>query len=202
MNAERTADWIQTYTGRQFWPLDPRPGDVDLADIAHALALMCRFTGHCRHFYSVAQHSVLVSQLVEEMWLQKPEADRGPFFDQHRVDLAMWGLLHDASEAYLHDLPRPLKRDPEFGALYKKHEHRLMLVLCDHFGMDALEPPIVKTADTILLLTEQRDLMGRQARPWQDQAEPLPAIIEPWDSALAEHEFLCRFHELKEARRG
>ena len=80
--SERRGDWIQTYLGIQFWPLDPRPEEVMLFDIAHSLSNMCRFTGHCREFYSVAQHSVIVSQNV-------PRED------------AAWGLLHDASEAYM-----------------------------------------------------------------------------------------------------
>lgn len=61
---ERIGDWIQTFTGRQFWPLDPQPDHIDIADIAHALAHDCRFGGHCRRFYSVAEHSVLLSRAV------------------------------------------------------------------------------------------------------------------------------------------
>lgn len=196
---ERNSDWIQTYTGGQFWPLDPRAEDVRIEDIAHSLSLMCRFTGHCKHFYSVAQHSVLVSRVVECN-------DRISGLDclapKETLRIALWGLLHDASEAYMHDLPRPLKRAEGFGELYKKHERRVMRVICEHFGLPIEEPKIVKVVDTVLLLTEQRDLMGRQAKPWKDTAEPLPQPIEPWDSLYAENEFLCRFHDLKEALRG
>src|SRR5579862_5085028 len=87
--------WIQTYTGRKFWPLDPRSWDVCLEDVAHALAVKCRYGGHCRGFYSVAQHSVLVSQLLAE-W----KAD---------IWTVRWGLLHDANEAYSADVVRPIK---------------------------------------------------------------------------------------------
>ena len=104
--------WIQTYTGRQFWPLAPQAEHVDIRDIAHSLAMQCRFNGHCRGFYSVAQHSVLVSQVV-------PPED------------ALWGLLHDAAEAYISDLPRPLKNTaPEFRAA----EHRLLTVILGRLG--------------------------------------------------------------------
>jgi hypothetical protein len=91
-NPTRVGDWIQTYSGRQFWPLDPRVEDVHLEDIAHALSNVCRYTGHVREFYSVAEHSVHVS------WSCEPED-------------ALWGLLHDASEAYLADMARPVKQN-------------------------------------------------------------------------------------------
>ncbi len=86
--------WIQTFTGRRFWPLGARAGDVDVRDIAHALALKCRFNGHCRVFYSVAEHSVRVSRVMEVGGRK----------------MAMWGLMHDAAEAYLADLGGPIKK--------------------------------------------------------------------------------------------
>jgi len=82
--------WIQTYTGKCFHPREPGPDDFDIRDVAHALSLLCRFNGHCRTFYSVAEHSVRVSRICP------PAA-------------ALWGLLHDLGEAYVGDLPRPLK---------------------------------------------------------------------------------------------
>jgi hypothetical protein len=90
---DRKGSWQQTFTGRQFWPCDPRPEDVCLEDIAHHLALMCRFGGACRVFYSVAEHSVRVAELV---W-DRTNGDR---------EAALAGLLHDASEAYLVDIPK------------------------------------------------------------------------------------------------
>ena len=86
MKALRNGSWLQTYTGIQFWPLDPRPEEIDIQDIAHALSLLCRFNGHCQRFYSVAEHSVHVSTILA------PE-------------FGLWGLLHDAAEAYLSDIP-------------------------------------------------------------------------------------------------
>ena len=106
-------DWIQTYTGRRFHPLAPRADELDLVDIAHALSLNCRFNGHCRCFYSVAEHCVRVADILP------PE-------------LALWGLLHDAAEAYLADVPRPAKQQmPQFVAA----EDRLLRVIVEHFGL-------------------------------------------------------------------
>ena len=99
--------FIGTFSGLRFWPLDPNPEKILIADIAHALAHQCRFGGHASKFYSVAEHSVHVSKLC---------------LPEH----ALWGLLHDASEAYLVDLPRPLKLLPEF-APYREAERRLQL---------------------------------------------------------------------------
>lgn len=176
-------DWIQTYTGRAFWPLDPHADDVCIEDIAHALAQLCRFTGHTTTFYSVAEHCIRVSEIVPE-------------------EAALWGLLHDASEAYLMDLPRPLKRAPDFGDLYKRYEHKLMAVICHKFGLPQEEPAIVKAADRILLRTEKRDLMNRSAQQWEQQwdpGEPLPKRIWPVPPVEAKAWYLQRFKELSGA---
>src|SRR4051812_6540197 len=90
---QQKGDWMQTISGKAFFPLDPRPADVDIQDIAHALAFQCRFGGHVKEFYSVAEHSVRVSLICAH-------------------EDAKWGLLHDATEAYLSDIVRPVKRDP------------------------------------------------------------------------------------------
>ena len=96
--SERVGDWIQTMSGVIFYPLDPRPEEIRIEDIAHALSHQCRFAGHCREFYSVAEHSVRVSRELPQEFM-------------------LWGLLHDASEAYLVDLPRPIKRWSAMGRL-------------------------------------------------------------------------------------
>src|SRR4051812_30250690 len=88
VRSERVGNWMQTFTGRQFWPVDPRADEIAIEDIARALAMTCRFGGHVRFHYSVAQHSFLVSLVCS------PEH-------------ALWGLLHDASEAYLGDVVWP-----------------------------------------------------------------------------------------------
>ena len=166
-------NWIRTFTGRKFWPLQPRAEDVNLVDIAHALSNVCRYTGHVRTFYSVAEHCVRVS------WACDPKD-------------ALWGLLHDAAEAYICDIARPVKRQPQL-APYRMAEAAVMLAICDHFGLDPVEPPSVKRADTTLLGTELRDLM--QGADWRE-FEVLSGPIVPWDPETAKGTFLQRFAEL------
>ena len=170
--------WIQTYGGRQFWPLAPDARDLDIADIAHSLSLLCRFNGHCRAFYSVAEHSVRVSDILPP-------------------HLALWGLLHDAAEAYLGDLTRPLKQD---AAWFNQAEARLLEVVADAFGLAWPMPAAVLQADDVLLATEARDLMAAPPAPWRLDVDPLPEPIRPLSPGEAEALFLKRFGELTKAR--
>ena len=174
-------DWISTFSGLPFWPCDPQPEDVRIEDIAHALSQLCRFAGHTRSFYSVAQHSVLVSLLCDP-----PDA--------------LWGLLHDASEAYLCDLARPVKHTPHLDG-YRLLEAHVQAVVARRFGLPAEMPASVKAADGVLLRVEQRDLMTMPAGwvpqgqlPWQVQR------LVPMAPAEAKQRFLWRFEELM--RRG
>ena len=176
-NNGRKGDWIQTFTGLVMYPLDPRPEELCIADIAHALSNLCRFTGHCREFYSVAEHSVRVSLACDPVH-------------------AMWGLLHDASEAYIADMSRPVKRYSEFGAVYQVVENRLMAAIVQRFNLPTEMPESVKRADTVLLMTEKRDLMHGCTKAWEDTAEPLAESIVPMGPFLAEHVFLRRFEQL------
>lgn len=172
-------DWIQTFTGAKIRPLDASESELIIEDIAHSLSLQCRFNGHCRTFYSVAEHSVRV-------------ADQLP-----TPELRLWGLLHDASEAYLSDLPRPLKqRLPE----YREAEDRLMRTVADRFGLAWPMPREVRETDDRLLVTEARDLMAPPPEPWGLPAEPLPERIHPWPSEQARDTFLQRFRELTGSR--
>lgn len=171
--------WITTYSGKQFFPLDPNPNDISIEDIAHALSNVCRFNGHVRSFYSVAQHSVIVSQHC------KPEH-------------ALYGLLHDASEGLsLGDLPTPIKRLPQFE-YYRKVEHNLQSMVYKKFGLEPYEPRDVKEADLLALATEIRDLMAPAASNWHLEQKPLEFKIEPLLPTQAKDLFLKRFYELKE----
>jgi hypothetical protein len=178
--------WVQTHSGIAFYPLDPLPHEVLLPDIAHALARICRFTGHTREFYSVAEHSVRVSHLCE------PQD-------------ALWGLLHDAAEAYLTDLAGPLKHHHCF-AKYRDIEAKLQAVIMAHFQLPAKRPASVQRADRMMLAIERRDLMPITPR-WEDDDE-LAELIDgctanidtPLPPVGAEGVFLSRFRELNAQR--
>lgn len=158
---ERAGGWILTASGKQFWPEDPRPEDVCIEDVAHALSLICRFTGHCARFYSVAEHSLLVAHNVPQKY--KP-----------------WALLHDAAEAYVSDLAAPLKRSKAL-AQYRTIEGRVLSAILERFGLhpgpEMWMPPAVKDADLRALMTEKRDLMPASEFAWSIDAEPFSERI-------------------------
>lgn len=168
--SERLGDWMQTYTGKQFWPLDPRPEDVDILDIAHALSMLCRYGGHSNRFYSVAEHCCHIHDYMPDKF-------------------KAWGLMHDASEAYIVDVPRPIK--PHIPG-YKEIERRIMQAVCQAFCMDENEPPEVKIVDGRILVDEQRKVMSRPPVPWMDFGEPLGVEIQFWNPARAKAEFIGR----------
>lgn len=166
---------IVTYTGRIIRPLDPDPDKLNIVDIAHALSNNCRFTGHVRTFYSVAEHSVRVAKILPA---------------RHKL----WGLMHDASEAYLSDIARPIKMTPTFGAVYKEVEANLMEAIIQAFMLNPIMPKQVKVADNVLLAAEQRDLMPRWRR--HEGEFEYPETIVPWSPYTAKARFLNLYEEL------
>jgi hypothetical protein len=160
----RVGDWIQTYTGRAMYPLDPRFEEIDLIDIAQALGNMCRFTGHTRKFYSVAEHSLWVAHIVVPMkW---SESNNPNYVPEHYRALQLSALLHDASEAYLSDISRPVKIQPEFSA-YRKIESKLQQTIYARFGLRPEMPDEVRRADEMMLAIEARDLLGTLRPGWE-----------------------------------
>jgi hypothetical protein len=194
----RIGDWQCTFSGVAFYPLDPRPDEILLVDIAHALSNMCRFAGHVQEFYSVAEHSVHVSRRAMELW--------GAREGQTLAGLA--GLLHDGSEAYLVDVPRPMKRHALMEP-YRKAEESLQYHIYQRFGVvmtSALED-VVHDADDEMLATERMDLMpyfksdGSPSRKWSGLRTPLEhlRITHPLLPAESEQLFLNHFHYLQGA---
>jgi hypothetical protein len=108
---------------------------------------------------------------------------------------ALWGLLHDASEAYLIDLARPLKVQPEFAG-YREAERRVTAAVCARFKLAPDEPRTVRVADRRMLATEKRDLMSRDRRGWEGLEKPYDQVIEPLGPAEAKRLFLETYHEL------
>jgi 5'-deoxynucleotidase YfbR-like HD superfamily hydrolase len=149
--------WILTSTGKHFDLIDPQPDMIDVIDIASALANLCRFSGHCRFYYSVAQHSAMASQIVP------PE-------------FAMEALLHDASEAYLGDITRPLK---QLLPDYRQIEHKVEGAIRHRFGLPDAQSYPVTMADRVMLATERRDLMVSDETDW-----PILAGITPLANRL------------------
>lgn len=177
---------IQTFSGREFYPLTPKAADIDVDDVAHALGMKCRYTGHCAFFFSVAQHSVLMSR-----YLEKRGAD---LVDQR------WALLHDASEAYLPDVAGPIKKYLfDFCAI----EDRVLMAVAERFGLPWPHSSLVKHADRVMYWRE-REVLMREA-DWLQDPPPELVITEDiredipimrWDPDFAVHEFRVRFIEL------
>lgn len=175
--------WVQTASGKKVFPMNPKPEDIEIEDIAHALSNICRFGGHCQSFYSVSQHSVLVSKCCD------PRD-------------ALIGLLHDSPESLLVDLPRPIKHAMRKlgNTFFDDCEAKLMAAIAKRFGLPPEIPESVHAADLKLLVTEARDLMSPLHPDWhycvENGYEALEERIVPWEPARAKREFLARFEEV------
>jgi hypothetical protein len=183
---DRKGDWLQTFTGRAYWPLDPRVEDINIEDVAHGLSNMCRFGGQCRNFYSVAEHSVHVSRWMENYY-QAPK-------------LLLYALLHDASEAYLVDVPRPIKVHLEN---YKTLEALNMSVILKAFRIEPSLCPdgfesTLHLVDNQVLVAEKNALLLPPPLPWTWAKQIMPADVEIscYGPDSAKSMFLSRFSEL------
>lgn len=190
-------DWMQTFTGAKFYPMDPRGDEVHIADVAHHLSLLCRYAGAVDRFYSVAEHSVKLSRWFLD---QDPTLGWGSFSKRMRRRRAVLALLHDATEAYCVDVPRPLK--VQLPA-YEAAEAKIADAIWDRFDVqhmvrDGFTLPSVKLGDTRILLDERAALMSRTQHAWaiDGKFEPLGVQIESWVPWQAEAEFLQLAGEL------
>lgn len=179
--------YIITYTGKKFNLLEPKIDDIDILDIAHAQAMQCRWTGHCKHHYSIAQHAYYCSFI-------------GP------ANEALERLMHDTSESYIGDMNRPLKHYTNAGDAYRSVEAPLQGLIYEAFGMSAHEPASVKIADEAMLYAELEQLLppieretGEQNNPF-GRSEAAKIVIEEWTPAHAEKMFLARFNTLYQGR--
>lgn len=156
---------ILTATGKRFDLYEPDADLIDPRDISHSLSNLCRFNGHTREFYSVAQHCCIVADLV-------PEEDK------------LAALLHDSTEAFVGDMVRPLK---EWMHAFQDVEHWIWERICTRFNLDLTLPASVHHADLVDLATERRDLMPPDPATWDCLfgIEPAPERIRPWSPTEA-----------------
>ena len=170
---------IETFTGGLIDPLNPNPQSIRIEDIAHALSNVCRFAGQSRVFYSVAQHSLIVSSLC-------------------RAEQARIGLMHDAAEAYLGDLTRPVKsRFPNYVAA----EAKLTAVIFSRFNLDIRLLPSIKPIDLQVCLAEALSLLPPRPEHWAAFERLISSprhdlSISPINPRSAELLFLARAREL------
>lgn len=185
MGQSPPSHWIQTFSGKAFY-FPPTVDMVDKIDIAHSLSMQCRYNGHCLRFHSVAEHCVMVSR-----WLEKKR-----WLDKNHPELALAGLLHDASEAYVCDVPRPIK--PLLKG-YNDLESQVQEVICQKFGitMEELEHPLVKEADFRILIDEKAVNMADEPAPWSlHPSGPLGIELQYWSPAEAKARWLQRLERL------
>ena len=178
--------WILTRSGQKFDLANPTAAMVHPADIAHSLSMQCRFNGHTSSFYSVAQHCYLAADLVPA---------------EHQLA----AQLHDATEAYVGDLVRPLKEGMYLyygnigvACVYAATEERVWQAICQRFDLDPILPASVKHADLVALATEKRDLMPEHPEPWPclNGITPAPDQIHSWAPATAAIHYQGRLLQL------
>jgi hypothetical protein len=174
-------DYIETFTGKKLWLPNPDLDGIDIEDIAHALAMVPRFAGHVNKMYSVAEHSINVASLV-------PNKDK------------LVGLLHDATEAYLCDIPTPFKR---LLPQYKELEDQLWFAIATKYGVPYELPHTVKTADQMMLITE-RNYFKPNHGVWGGDYEntlTVPSLLQKRDAhhhGDIKNKFLKLFEEYKQ----
>lgn len=162
--------WMTTYTGKKFYPFNPNPDNIDIIDIAHGLALTCRYSGQCTQFYSVAEHSVRLAKMVP-------------------MELRMAALLHDSAEAYLTDVPKMIKTAlPEYETL----ERNLLSVIFHKFDIPWETLELLKSYEYCLLATECRDLMT-SIEDWYLPEAPLKGVVCPRLPREAESEYVLAY---------
>ena len=176
---------IETFTGVMFNILNPTPDMIDIKDIAHAGSQLCRFTGHTKHHYSIAQHELLGSYLVPK-------------------ECALEFLLHDAAESYVNDMSRPLKHMTKLGETYRPIEDKIQSVIRQKFGLPVIQTPIIHTVDNMMLWAEKKQLMFGRPEPNNQKlvnintTEVADVKILEMSPRTVESFFLMRFKELQE----
>lgn len=187
--------WMQTYSGRKFFPLEPSADDIELIDVAHGLAYTCRYGGHTKRYYSVAEHCVLVSEIIER------DAKASGMPANTVQALALEALLHDSAEAFVGDMVRPLKHQPE---MVEFRNAEAKIEDCVRAAFNIISTPesrkIIKIVDDRILVDEIRALMPNPTMYLETDTlrgvEPLGVPVHGWPPEYAQAKFLERYREL------
>ena len=174
----KAAKFIETYTGRAFYPLEPDPASISIIDIAHGLSLQCRYGGQISDFYSVAEHSVLLAMYTESVL-------KGTVLDCLQI------LMHDAPESYMIDIPRPVK---QYMPDYRKWDHGIDECIRSWLSIDGFKrPEFQDEIDGRIILDERAQLKSDSGLEWGIKGEPLGIEIPKWSPKEAEYRFLVRY---------
>lgn len=207
MTSTRNGDWFVTFTGRRFYPFDARLEDIDIVDIAHSLSLQTRWMGHCKTFYSIASHSLACARVAEQQGLAHMQRENNPGISSDDMDVMRWCLMHDASEAYVGDIIRPIKRSLVVveGKLFepntvlepfKAYEDTLHRLIAERFGLPWPIPEAVHEIDNRMLVTEAKYLTNYpSAEHWIHEKNW--AHIKPY---AGDHVLLYQTMELAEEK--
>ena len=182
--ASKRGTWMQTFSGR-FYPLDPRPEEFEITDIALSLSRINRYNGHNDAPLSVAQHSVQCVDLVDPL-------NYGP--EEHVHQIKRYMLMHDATEAYVGDMVRPLKSViPQF----KEIEAEVWVACVERFGIEMIDPKLIKYYDNLACAWEKRDLCTSYEHwPRMPEVPDYLPKMKAWTAKKSERLFLKMFYEL------
>ena len=187
--------WIETYTGKAFHLLNPQVEEFCMEDVAHALSMICRYNGHAQRHYSVAEHSCLIADAVHKEIRRQSSPHYIPPFtkggDLHRLRVELSALVHDAAEAYIGDMTRPLKVKM---LAFKEVEARIDLKVAEWLGLEYPFAKIIKEYDSRILHDERKQVMSQSTNMWgTDSLEPIGVEVQFWDNKRAKREFTDRF---------
>jgi len=193
----RVGEWMQVSSGGKFFPLDPRPSEIHIDDIANGLALTCRYGGQgdIHRFYSVAEHSLLMAEYALGQVYARDSGNTGVVV----LRIAFLALMHDAAEAYVGDLVYPVKQNA--GAEFKKMEHNIQRVIMRKYGAEEDADrwdEEVKQLDGRILVNEKAVLFKGPVQAWStDTYSPLEEIeIHCYDALTVKKRWLHLFHRL------
>ena len=173
----RKKDWILTWTGQEVNPFNMTVDQIDIRDIARALSMQCRYNGHISDFYSVAEHSILISYALER--------------DEYSLNTQKHGLLHDASEAYIGDIPTPIKAQLSTVKLCENEIHKLV---AEKFNIE--DSPIVHEYDKRIISDERSAFIPLAESHWEWPYKKLNVLPVGMSPRTAEKNFLIRYCEL------